>query len=297
MSSFGAKLAQLTQSLTAADIFCGHGYESIHDEAVALLLCAAELAPEQTTDLLEHPFPDGASTRLSQMLRLRMEQRLPLAYVLGEAWLAGIRFRCDSRALVPRSPIAGVLLEACRPWWCAEGPPHTVVDLCCGGGSLGIIAAHIFPAATVLLTDIDEQALALASENIDLTRTVDRIACCRADLLSALATDSVDLIVANPPYVSAAEMTQLPPEYAHEPRGALEAEEAGTALAVAMLRDAARVLSRDGLLVFEVGESAEALERRLPRVPFTWVDLPQGGSGVAVASAQELQDWIAAGIL
>ena len=121
--------------------------------------------------------------------------------------------------------------------------------------------------------------------------------CLRADLLTALAAGSVDLILSNPPYVSAAEMRDLPAEYEHEPRVALEAEAEGTALALQVLRAAASLLTSEGLLVLEVGETAETLEDRLPRVPFTWVDLPQGGSGVAVISAQELRDWRAAGIL
>jgi ribosomal protein L3 glutamine methyltransferase len=116
-------------------------------------------------------------------------------------------------------------------------------------------------------------------------------------LLSALAPESVDLILSNPPYVSAAEMRDLPAEYEHEPRVALVAEAEGTALALQVLRASSSLLTSKGLLVLEVGETAETLERSLPRVPFTWVDLPQGGSGVAIISAQELRDWRAAGLL
>jgi ribosomal protein L3 glutamine methyltransferase len=220
-----------------------------------------------------------------------------VAYIVGEAYLAGVRFLSDHRALVPRSPIAQLLTEGLFPWWAAASSPRHIVDVCCGGGSLGIVAATCFPEATVTLSDLDSQALSLAAENVRFNDLGSRVFCVQADLLAALAAGSVDLILSNPPYVSAAEMRDLPAEYEHEPRVALEAEAEGTALALQVLRTAASLLSSEGLLILEVGETAEALECSLPRVPFTWVDLPQGGSGVAVISAQELRDWRAAGIL
>ena len=297
METFGAALSEAAGRLTAAEVFCGHGYESIHDEAVALVLGAAGLPPEQTRAILSEPFPVEASARLMQLLQGRCESRLPVAYLLGEAWLAGICFKCDARALVPRSPIAQVVVDGCQPWWANSVQPRTVVDLCCGGGSLGIIASQVFTAATVLLSDIDPQALSLAQENVQRCAAERGIQCLQGHLLASLAARSIDLILANPPYVSAAEMAYLPAEYRHEPRGALEADEEGVALAVELLRDAARVLSDSGLLLLEVGESVEALEKHLPRVPFTWIDLPEGGTGVAAVSAQELRDWIATGAL
>lgn len=297
MKTFGAALSEVVERLTTANVFCGHGYESIHDEAVALVLGAARLPPEQTRDLLANPFPEPAVTRLSELLRGRCEDRVPLAYLLGEAWLADLCFNCDDRALVPRSPIAQVLVEGCRPWWSQAVAPRTVVDLCCGGGSLGIIAAHVFTSSVVLLSDIDQRALSLAHENIQRCAPNGRVHCIMAHLLTPLAPKSIDLILANPPYVSTIEMNQLPPEYRYEPYGALQADEEGVALAVDLLRDATRVLSDTGLLILEVGESVEALERRLPKVPFTWIDLPSGGAGVAAVSAQELRDWSAAGDL
>ena len=297
METFGTALSEVVERLTTANVFCGHGYESIHDEAVALVLGAARLPPEQTRDLLADPFPQEVVARVSELLRGRCEDRVPLAYLLGEAWLAGLCFNCDDRALVPRSPIAQVLVEGCRPWWSQPVAPRTVVDLCCGGGSLGIIAAHVFTSSVVLLSDIDQRALSLAHENIQRCAPNGRVHCVMAHLLTPLAPKSIDLILANPPYVSTIEMRQLPPEYRYEPYGALQADEKGVALAVELLRDATRVLSDSGLLILEVGESVEALERRLPKVPFTWIDLPDGGAGVAAVSAQELRDWSAAGDL
>ena len=297
MATFRTKLGQVEAALNAADLCFGHGYESAHDEAVALLLAAAKLPVEQSSALLAEPFPVEAEKRLGQMLIARCDQRQPVAYIVGEAYLAGVRFLSDRRALVPRSPIAQLLTERLFPWWTADGPPRHIIDVCCGGGSLGIVAATCFPEARVTLSDLDRQALSLAAENVRFNDLGSRVFCLQADLLSALAAGSVDLILSNPPYVSTAEMRDLPAEYEHEPRVALEAEVEGTALALRVLRTAGLLLTSEGLLVLEVGETADTLECSLPRVPFTWVDLPQGGSGVAVISAQELRDWSAAGLL
>ena len=297
MQTFRTKLSQVETALQDAAVYCGHGYESASDEAVALVLGAAGLAPEQPLSLLDQLFPVEAEPHLAALLDQRCRQRLPVAYCLKEAYLADLRFIADARALIPRSPVAHVVAERLSPWWPEDREPGLIVDVCCGGGSLGLVAAEAFPDAMVLLSDLDEQALSLASENIVLHRRSDRVIALRADLLSALSSGSVDVVLANPPYVSRAEMAELPPEYNVEPRIALEADAEGTALAVRLLREGARVLAPDGLMFLEVGATWVALEERLPKVPFLWIDLPQGGSGVAVISAQELRDWDAAGIL
>ena len=297
MQTFRTKLSQVETTLQDAAVYCGHGYESASDEAVALVLGAAGLAPEQPLSLLDQPFPVEAEPHLAALLDQRCRQRLPVAYCLKEAYLADLRFIADARALIPRSPVAHVVAERLSPWWPEDREPGLIVDVCCGGGSLGLVAAEAFPDAMVLLSDLDEQALSLASENIVLHRRSDRVIALRADLLSALSSGSVDVVLANPPYVSRAEMAELPPEYNAEPRIALEADAEGTELAVRLLREGARVLAPDGLMLLEVGETWMTLEDRLPKVPFLWIELPQGGSGVAVISAQELRDWDAAGIL
>ena len=297
MQTFRTKLSQVETALQDADVFCGHGYESVWDEAVALVLGAAGLSPEQPLSLLDQPFPLDAETRLMDLLERRCDQRLPLAYCLQEAYLAGLRFIADPRALVPRSPVSHVVAERLSPWWPEDREPAVIVDVCCGGGSLGLVAAEAFPRATVLLSDLDELALSLAAENIGLHGRSDRVCALRADLLSAIQSGSVDVVLANPPYVSQAEMTELPVEYRAEPRLALEADAGGTEPAVSSLREAVRRLAPDGLMLLEVGETWKALEERLPKVPFFWLELPQGGSGVAAISAQELRDWDAAGIL
>ena len=297
MQTFRTKLSQVETALRDASVYCGHGYESVSDEAVAIVLGAVGLLPEQPLSLLDQLFPVEAEMQLEALLDQRCRQRLPVAYCLQEAYLAGLRFIADDRALVPRSPVSHVVAERLAPWWPEDREPSLIVDVCCGGGSLGLVAAEAFPKTTVLLSDLDEQALSLASENIALHRRSDRVCALRADLLSALRSGSADLVLANPPYVSRAEMAELPPEYSAEPRIALQADAEGTELAVSLLREAVRVLAPDGLMLLEVGETWMALEERIPKAPFLWLDLPQGGSGIAAISAQELRDWDAAGIL
>ena len=297
METFGTKLGQVERALIAADVFCGHGYDSPHDEAVALLLCAAGLDPEQDESLLDEPYPQDASALLNQWVEARCEDRRPVAYIVGEAYLAGARFVVDERALIPRSPIAHLAMEAFQPWWGAGDLPSTIVEVCCGGGNLGILAAKVFADARVWLADLDASALSLALENVALHQLTDRVGCYQGDLLSAIAPESIDLIIANPPYVSAIEMAALPPEYRHEPPMALVAEEEGTQLASRLMKQAARALRPQGLMVLEVGETLWKMESRFPKVPFLWLDLPQGGNGIAAMRAQELRDWSAAGIL
>ena len=297
MQTFRTKLSQVETALRDAAIYCGHGYESVSDEAVALVLGAAGLPPEQPLSLLDQPFPIEAESQLAALLDQRCHHRLPVAYCLKEAYLAGLRFIADPRALIPRSPLSHMVADRLTPWWPEDREPGVILDVCCGGGSLGLVAAEAFPDAIVLLSDIDEQALSLASENIALHRRSDRVIALRTDLLSTLSSGSVDVVLANPPYVSHAEMAELPPEYNAEPRIAFEADAEGTELAVRLLREGVRVLAPDGLMLLEVGETRTALDDRLPKVPFLWLELPQGGSGVAVISAQELRDWDAAGIL
>lgn len=290
MTTFRDILIHTETHLIEAGVFCGHGYESEHDEAVALVLAAASLSLLETgAEILDLPYPDKAKEALDEFLHKRCEMRLPVAYITGEAWLGPLCFKSDYRALVPRSPVAELVLNKLQPWY-PDISPGVIVDVCCGGGSLGMLAKWVFPDAQVLLSDIDSDAVGLARENAAL-HTVDAVI--RADLLAWCADDSVDVILANPPYVDAEDMQNLPAEYLHEPGLALSGGYDGLDLVRTMLIDAARILRSDGVLVLEVGNSIEALEGLSPLLPPTWVELEQGGHGVAVFMAQDLAQWAA----
>ena len=290
MTTFRDILISTENQLIDAAVFCGHGYESEHDEAVALVLAAASLSPLGTgTEVLDELYPVEAEETLTKFLNARCDTRLPVAYITGEAWLGPLCFKSDSRALVPRSPVAELVLNKLQPWY--EGTyPRVIVDVCCGGGSLGMLAKWVFPDARVLISDIDADAIALARENAAV-HAIDAVV--RADLLTWCADESVDVILANPPYVDAEDMQDLPPEYWHEPGLALRGGDDGMDLVRVMLVDAARILRAGGILILEVGNSMEALEGISPLLPPLWVDLEQGGHGVAVFMAQDLAQWAA----
>ena len=290
MMTFREILIDTEAELLNADVFFGHGYESAHDEAVALVLAAADLSLMDTSSaILDTDYPSTASLKLRSFLNARCEERLPVAYITGEAWLGHLCFKSDERALVPRSPVAEVVLNAFEPWY--QGPdPQVIVDVCCGGGSLGMLAKSMFPTAQVLLSDLDHAALSLASENSQI-HAVDGIV--RGDLLSWCQALCVDIIVANPPYVDARDMQGLPAEYHHEPGLALSGGDDGLDLVRVLLRDAARILRPTGLLILEVGNSFEALDELSEQLHPIWVELEQGGHGVAVFMAQDLAQWAA----
>ena len=288
MMTFREILIDTEAELLNADVFFGHGYDSAHDEAVALVLAAADLSLMDTSAaILDTDYPSTASLKLRSFLNARCEERLPVAYITGEAWLGHLCFKSDERALVPRSPVAEVVLNAFEPWY--QGPdPQVIVDVCCGGGSLGMLAKSMFPTAQVLLSDLDHAALSLASENSQI-HAVDGIV--RGDLLSWCQALCVDIIIANPPYVDARDMQGLPAEYHHEPGLALSGGDDGLDLVRVLLRDASRILRPTGLLILEVGNSFEALDELSEQLHPIWVELEQGGHGVAVFMAQDLAQW------
>ena len=290
MMTFREILIDTEAELLNADVFFGHGYESAHDEAVALVLAAADLSLMDTSSaILDTDYPSTATLKLRSFLNARCEERLPVAYITGEAWLGHLCFKSDERALVPRSPVAEVVLNAFEPWY--QGPdPQVIVDVCCGGGSLGMLAKSMFPTAQVLLSDLDHAALSLASENSQI-HAIDGIV--RGDLLSWCQALCVDIIIANPPYVDARDMQGLPAEYHHEPGLALSGGDDGLDLVRVLLLDAARILRPTGLLILEVGNSFEALEELSEQLHPIWIELEQGGHGVAVFMAQDLAQWAA----
>lgn len=278
--------------LEGSDAYYGHGTDNAWDDAVQLVLHALDLpidAPEATLDA---GLPDVAREQLSRLLEKRAVDRLPVPYMTGRAWFAGVEFLCDERALVPRSPIAEVILSGFSPWYSGDGPGR-ILDLCCGGGCIGLAAAHYFPDATVDLLDIDPDALALARENAAHLGVSSRVSIRQSNLLDALAQEQYDIILSNPPYVDAADLAAMPAEYHHEPAIGLASGADGLDATRQILATAGRHLAADGALFVEVGNSGEALEQAFPEVPFTWLEFEHGGHGVFTLSARELQDYSA----
>ena len=196
MPTFRDMLIDTEDALIRADVFFGHGYDCAHDEAVALVLTAADRSPTGTgAEILEVEYPEHARQRLDEFVSKRCVARLPLAYITQVAWLGPLCFKSDARALVPRSPVASLIMSDFAPWY--SGPsPAVIVDVCCGGGSLGMLAKTAYPAALVVLSDLDGDALSLAQENRE-DHPVDGVV--QADLLSWCAGESVDIIFGESP--------------------------------------------------------------------------------------------------
>jgi ribosomal protein L3 glutamine methyltransferase len=286
----GDALAMAHERLSQSDAFFGHGTDNAWDEAVQLVLAAAELPADSGEEVLRASLSGEAWLRAEEMLDRRIDKRVPLPYLTGVAWFAGLHFACDERAIIPRSPVAEVILDSFRPWY--SGPaPTRILDLCCGGGCIGLAAAYYHPDVSVDLVDLDPGALALASENIASYELRERVRAIQSDLFSALEQERYDVILSNPPYVDAADIASMPAEYHHEPELALASGADGLDLTRRILAQAHNHLTPEGLLLLEVGNSWEALDAAYPQLPITWLEFEQGGHGVLALSAAELQDY------
>lgn len=250
----GELIAAVEQRFRAARLHYGHGTENARDEAAFLVLRSLRLPFE--TDLRES-VPAKAAKQLEPLVRRRIEERVPAAYLLKEAWLDGMKFYVDERVIIPRSHIAFLLKDV--------PPPRRVLDLCTGSGCLALLAARAFPKAQVVASDLSPGALAVARKN-----AAGRVRLVRSDVFEALRGERFDLIVTNPPYVDAPAMRKLPKEYRHEPRLALAAGGDGLDVVHRILADARDHLTPRGRLLCEVGDSRRALERAYPRLPFEW---------------------------
>lgn len=268
-----------------AEIFFGHGTDNSLDEAVYLVYSSLHFDFGEDYRELGQELTAAEQRLLDARVSRRIENREPVAYLVGEAWFCGLPFYCDDRALIPRSPIAELIHEGFQPL--CHRPPARILDLCTGGGCIGIACAMQFGDAHVDLADISPDCLQLAQDNIDRHGTSDRVRTIESDLFDKVE-GRYDLIVANPPYVSAEEIAALPVEYQHEPRLGLESAADGLDIPLRILQEAAQYLEEDGVLVMEVGYSAERLQARLTKVPLLWLSFEQGGEGVMAITAKEL---------
>lgn len=290
LPTVSAALTHCHTALDEAPLFYGHGTDNAWDEAVQLVLCAARLPVDAGDEVLDEPLDKQARTTIAAWLEQRIVQRIPLPYLTGRAWFAGVEFLCDKRAIVPRSPIAELIEDSFSPWY--AGPsPRRVLDLCCGGGCMGLATALHLPEVQVDLVDIDERALALAAENRERLQLADRVEIVSSDLFTALDKRRYDLVLCNPPYVDALDLAAMPTEFEAEPALSLGSGEDGLDLTRRILARVGEFLTSSGMLVMEVGYSWPALEKAFPSVAFTWVEFSRGGEGVFVMSAAEWEDY------
>lgn len=277
----------MTQFRRAGLVF-GHGTHNARDEAAYLILHTLKLPLDQLDPVLDRQLSPGEYDAVRAVLRRRVRERTPAAYLTREAWLGTFRFYVDERVIVPRSFIAELLRGALAPWVSDARTVHNVLDLCTGSGCLAVLAAHAYPAAGVDATDVSAAALQVARRNVKDYGLAKRIRLVRTDLFDRLAARRYDLILSNPPYVDAAAMRALPREYRREPRLALAGGRDGLALVHRLLAQAAAHLRPGGLLVVEIGHNRAALEKAYPRLPFTWLETSAGDDYVFMLRREDL---------
>ena len=279
---------ELVEEFESSELFYGHGTDNALDEAIYLTYGVLDIGYKKDLEAANRELSNLEITLLDEKAQLRIKQRIPVAYLLNQAWFAGYRFYSDERALVPRSPIAELISNKFEPLLANE--PQRILDLCCGSGCIGIACAKQFPGALIDLSDIDSSALELASNNIELQRCATRVNVIESDLFEDIS-DFYDLIVCNPPYVSQEDFDKLPKEYKAEPALGFVSEQEGTGVAVKILREVEKYLTPGGLLIMEVGCSANLLQRRNIKVPFLWLEFIAGGEGVLALTRDQLKEY------
>ncbi len=274
---------------SAAGLYYGHGTDNAMDEAVELVLASLHLDHDLPVAYFSCRLTDSEANVIQEWVHHRIQDRVPLPYLTGRAWFAGMPFRVTPAVLVPRSPLAELIERGFQPWLDGDSLGR-VLDLCTGSGCIAAAVAAYLPQVEVDAVDLSPEALAVARENLVRHELEDRVQLYEGDLYQPLPQGiRYDLILSNPPYVSEAEYAGLPKEYRQEPKLGLTASEEGLAIVVRLLRQAPDFLEEEGILICEVGNSAEALQTRYPEVPFVWLDFERGGEGVFLLSAAELR--------
>ena len=270
----------------AAGLTFGHSYDNALDEATQLVLHALHLPHDIGPAYGQARMTLAEKEEVLGLFLRRIEERVPAAYLTGEAWFAGLSFLSDPRALVPRSPIAELIESGFEPWLGGR-EVRRALDLCTGSGCIAIAMAHYNPDWHVDGADLSDDALALAHEN-EVRMHADNVRLLKSDLFAGLSGEHYELIVTNPPYVTNAETDALPKEYSYEPDMGLRAGDDGLDLVLQIMRDAPLHLTDEGLLICEVGESEHALVKLLPELPLAWVEFKVGQMGVFVAERHDL---------
>ena len=268
-----------------AQVYYGHGTDNAWDEAQSLIYHLLQLPPDADDRLLDAVLTRKERQLIVRLVETRCHDKLPVAYLTGEAWFAGLRFKVDERVLIPRSPIAELIESHFQPW--AQNNIQQALDLGTGSGCIGLACA-VYLDAKVDLADVSPDALEVARQNIALHGLADHCKLVQSNVFDSIDA-RYDLIVSNPPYVDAHDLATMPLEYHHEPKLGLEAGHDGLEIAHRILAEAADYLNDDGLLVLEVGNSWLALEEAYPNVPFTWIEFRRGGHGVCLFHKEELQ--------
>ncbi len=269
-------------------LFFGHGTDNAFDDAKMLVLHLLDLPWDMPDNYYQSRLTIKERTAVTEIFRMRIETRKPSAYLIGEAWFAGLQFNVNENVLVPRSPIAELILQQFQPWVAEPENIARILDMCTGSGCIGIASLQAFPNAVVDLVDISTKALEVASSNVERYDLKENAQVIKSDLYSSLEGQKYDLIISNPPYVDQIEMQALPAEFHQEPRLGLESGKDGLDLVRIILSKAAKHLTEKGVLIVEVGVSQFYMEQVYPELPLYWFEFENGGEGVFAINKSEL---------
>jgi len=270
-----------------AKLFHGHGTATAIDDAAALVLHSLHLPYDLAECYFSSKLTQAEREKITQLINRRVKERIPSAYLTNEAVFSGLKFYVDQRVLVPRSPFAEIIQEQFSPWVDPD-QVHHILDLCTGSACIAIACAYAFPDAQVDAVDLSTDALDVAKINVAKHGLEERLTLYQSDLLSALPAQKYDLIVSNPPYVAISEWQQLPDEFHAEPEMGFTGGESGLDLVIKILVNAADYLTEQGILIIEVGSSAETLQTQFPNIPFYWLEFEKGGDGVFLLTAEQV---------
>ena len=269
-----------------ADIFYGHGQDNGWDEALQLVLSALHLPLDVPDDLFDGRLALSEKQAIIHLIKERLGRRVPVAYLTNSAWFCGLEFYVDERVLIPRSPIGELIQQGFGGL--LKNSPKRILDMCTGSGCIAIACAEQFSEAEVDAVDLSFEALDVAEFNIERHQLTHRVFPIQSDLFTQLPHDQYDLIVTNPPYVDQDDIDDMPEEFRHEPMLALEAGEDGLVLVKRILAQAGEYLTKNGVLICEVGNSMVHLIEQYPTVPFKWIEFKQGGDGVFALTKPQL---------
>ena len=288
MSTIGTWVEKLAQQFEQHDLFYGHGTDNAWDEAVHLVLGVMALPLDSDESVAKQSVPQAQQQQLEELAKRRIEERMPVSYLLGEAPFLNLSFKVTQDVLIPRSPVAELIEQQFLPWI----EPHqikNIVDVGTGSACIAIASAVHCPQAQVDAIDICDKAIAVAEENVKRHDLADRVHVLKCNLFDGLPDKRYDIIISNPPYVPDRNLAPLPAEYQHEPIDlALASGEDGLAHTRYLLAHAKDHLTEHGILIVEVGESEEAVKKAFPDLPLTWLTFENGGEGVFLIAKEML---------
>ena len=274
----------------SSDIFFGHGTSNAYDEAVWLIFGFLHLPHDTIENFLDAHITSKEKKDLLFLIEKRINDKVPTAYLLNEAWLRDYKFYVDERVIIPRSLIAESLSENLYPWIDDPETIYSALDLCTGSGCLGIMMAHSFQNATIDLVDLSEKALQVAQINVDQYGLDDRIELIRSDLFDGLKGRKYDLIISNPPYVNQASVNNFPMEFLKEPSMALGSGDEGLDHTIRIIDEVKQYLNDGGMLIVEIGHNKEALLDKFPELQFQWLDVSLGNDFVFMLQKSQLSN-------